>query len=211
MAAAAAALGETAPPVRILRGELTAWQMRGLTGDMTVRVPGGQSHACRVTPETYITREIVRITPVGVKAGDSVEVVGDYRGSTGRCAAITIYIRPPEARPSPVRASGHTPIPIPQPRFLDNFFPRGLLTYAGTVLSQDANRLVVRTRKDGEKSFVLRNDTIFSQSGREVEPERLKIHTSVFVRAGQTFDGTLEVYQVIWGDILKPGPAPVAP
>ncbi|MCC6590705.1 MAG: hypothetical protein IT168_28700 [Bryobacterales bacterium] len=200
----AGACAQTTPPVQIIRGELLLWQVRGLAGEMAIRLSDGQAQTCQVTPDTYITRQTIRITPVAVKPGDWVEVVGDRRAGNDQCTAVTIYVRPPEPKPRPKGVTGRAPIPIPQPRLMDNLYPRGRLTYAGTVLSQNDKRIVVRTRKDGDKSFALRDDTIFSDSGREVQARQIDVHTHVFLRAGQTFDGDLEVYQIIWGDILQP-------
>lgn len=205
LAGTMAAWAQTSPPVQILRGELVGWQVRGLAGEMAVRSTGGHVHNCRILPDTYLTRQTMRITPVGVKVGDSVEVVADFSGG-GHCTAVTVYVRPPEPRPRLARGTGRAlPFPIWQPRnLMDNLIPRGRLTYAGIVIRMDKQRLTVRTRKDGQKSFALREDTIFSEAGREVEPAALEVHRTVYLRASPTFDGDLEVYQVVWGDILRP-------
>lgn len=205
------AWAQSAPPVQIIRGELLLWQVRGLAGEMAIRMPDGQAQSCQVTPDTYITRQTMRITPVAVKPGDWVEVVGDRRSAGDQCTAVTIYVRPPEPKLRAKGVTGRAPIPIPQPRLMDNLYPRGRLTYAGTILSWNEKRVMVRTRKDGDKSFALRDDTIFSESGREVEASHLQVHTHVYLRAGQTFDGDLEVYQIIWGDILQPDRPSSAP
>ncbi len=207
LAAAALAFGQDGPPVQVIRGELVSWQVRGLAGDMAVRTSEGAVHTCVVKPDTYLTRQTMRITPVGVKVGDTVEVVADLRAGTGTCTALTVYVSPPEIKQRAHKGFGRPiTMPIPQPRnLLDGLLPRGRLTYAGIVSSMDNKRLVLRTRKQGEKSFALREDTIFSDSGREVDPEALRMQTSVYVRASQTFDGDLEVYQIIWGEILVPG------
>lgn len=206
LAMAAGAFAQEGPPVRIVKGELVVWEMRGLSGEMGVRSADGLVQSCRVTADTYLTRQTIRVTPVGVKVGDWVELVANTKEGDGRCTAVTVYIKPPEPRPRLARGTGRPlPVPIPQPKGLfDNLLPRGRLTYAGIVSSMDQKRLVLRTRKDGEKSFALREDTIFSEDGREVEPNALHVQTSVYVRASQTFDGDLEVYQIIWGAILVP-------
>ena len=43
---------------------------------------------------------------------------------------------------------------------------------------------------------------MFSNRGRSVEAAALGAQTRVFVRANRTYDGDLEVYHVVWGDIL---------
>lgn len=112
LAGAMAALGQTGPPVRILRGELTVWQVRGLAGDMAVRSIDGHVFNCRILPDTYLTRQTMRITPVGVKIGDSVEVVADFGDSAERCTAVTVYVRPPEPKPRLSRGTGRA---LPSP------------------------------------------------------------------------------------------------
>ena len=203
LAMVAAAWAQTNPPVRILKGELVEWDVRGLAGEMAVRRADFKLERCRVLPDTFITRELLRVTPAGVRAGDTVEVVADFREGQTRCVAMTIYIRPPEiAR----RATGDSPLRQSFTRSLmDGLWPRGVFAYAGIVSAVDANHIVLRTRLHGEKTFNVRDDTMFSDSGRLVEPNDLQIYTRVYLRANRSFEGRLDAMSVVWGSILTPG------
>ncbi len=86
----------------------------------------------------------------------------------------------------------------------DSIVPRGTLVFTGIVLRLAADRMVLRTRSDGERSLVLRRDTRYKEEGRRVEASALAPATRVFIRAGKSLDGQLEAYEVVWGQILEP-------
>jgi hypothetical protein len=187
-----------APALRILKGELLEWNVRGLSGDLLVDAEEGPRRwRCRVTTDTFLSRASIRIHPAGVRVGDTLEIVAE--GVPSSCVARTVYIRPPDPRLARKR------IALSMSRSaLDTLWPRGLLTFTGMVNRVEGNRLYLQTRKFGSKSFALRDDTIFSHAGRNVEPSDLGQQTRVFVRANRTYEGDLEVYHVVWGDILLP-------
>lgn len=197
--------GEDGPPVRVWKGELTEWTVRGPSGDFAL-LEKATIHRCRVTPETYLTRETLRVTPIGVRVGDFVEVVADLREGPSRCRALTLYIKPLERTPQQAARSPYWS--SPQAPFLDNLFPRGMMTMTGIVDSIEGERLVLWTRGQKKMSLSLRPDTVFSDNGRPVSVEGLPVQTRVFLRAGRSFEGTLEVYQIVWGDILFPSKGP---
>ncbi len=187
-----------APALHVLKGELLEWNVRGLSGDMLLEIlDGGRRWRCQVTADTFLSRASIRIHPDGVRAGDNLEIVA--QGTPVACVARTVYIRPPD----PLRARARAAISVSR-NGLDSRWPLGLLTFTGTVNRLEGNRLFLQTRKFGEKSFALRDDTLFSSAGRNVEANELAAQTRVFVRANRTFDGDLEVYHVIWGEILQP-------
>jgi hypothetical protein len=190
------------PPVQILKGELMRWEVRGFSGDLSLRDAFQRVHRCRVTPDTYMTRvqTKLRVTPVAIKPGDFLEVVADQRDGAEHCRALTIYVRVSD----PARTLARTGSIPPQRIIMDNLWPRGSLTFAGVVQRVENGRMVVQTRKDGEKTFHLRADTVYTQQGRLVEADRLEVHTRVFVRAGRGFEGEMEAYQVLWGGIVSP-------
>ena len=199
--AATTLAGQEGPPVRIMRGELIRWEVRGFAGDLSIRDAMHRVHRCRVTPDTYMTRQTLRVTPVGVKPGDFLEVVADLRDGPESCRALTIYVRASD--PALVAARGPLTIP-PQRIIMDNLWPRGALTFAGVVQRLEPDRMIVQTRKDGSQTFHLRSDTVYTAEGRVVELARLAVHTRVFVRAGRGFEGEMEAYQVVWGGIVTP-------
>jgi hypothetical protein len=149
-----------------------------------------------------MTRETLRVTPIGVRVGDFVEVVADMREGAGRCRALTVYIKPLERTPQQAAKSVYWS--SPSSAFLDNLFPRGLMTLSGIVASIEGERLVLWTRGQRKMLFSLRPDTVFSDNGLPVGVEGLRPQTRVFLRAGRSFEGTLEAYQIVWGDVLFP-------
>jgi hypothetical protein len=87
---------------------------------------------------------------------------------------------------------------------LDHIYPRGKLTFAGIVLEHTPARLLLKTRAEGRKELRLRDDTRYTDQGAPSDPSMLEVNTMVFVRAGEAYDGRLEAYQVIRGQILLP-------
>jgi hypothetical protein len=194
-------LAQEEPPVRILRGELIRWDVRGLAGELSLRDALHRMQRCRITPDTYMTRQTLRVTPVGIKPGDFLEIVADLREGIEACRALTIYVRASDPSMRHVRA----PLSIPPQRIImDNLWPRGSLTFAGVIQQLTPTRMVVQTRKNGEKTFNLRPDTVYTAKGLLVEAGKLEVHMRVFVRAGNGVEGEMEAYQVLWGDIVTP-------
>jgi len=87
---------------------------------------------------------------------------------------------------------------------IDLLAPRGNLTFSGVIARLAADRLVLHTRLDGEKTILLRDDTRYLDNGTDVDAADLKANTRVFVRAGKNLEDQVEAYQVIWGAILEP-------
>ena len=86
----------------------------------------------------------------------------------------------------------------------ESIFPRGNLTFSGVVVHLSPESLVLRTRSDGPKTLLIRPDTRYLEGGSQVDLPALKVNTRVFVRAGRNFEGEIEAYQVVWGEILLP-------
>jgi hypothetical protein len=189
--------GGGAPALRILKGELVEWNVRGLSGDLLLEEgdDGPRRWRCQITNDTFLSRASIRIHPAGVRPGDTVEIVAE--GAPKSCVARTIYVRPPDPRRMRTRVT------LARNSILDSLWPRGLLTFTGIVNRVEGDRLYVQTRKFGSKSFALRTDTVYSNGGRKVELADLGTQTRVFIRANRTYEGDLEVYHVIWGEILQ--------
>ena len=203
-----AADATSAPALRILKGELVEWNVRGHSGDLILEDDDGPRRwRCQVTADTFLSRASIRIHPAGVRAGDRLEVVAETPGGGGAaiaassCRARTVYVRAPAPRRVRIRQPWLT-----VSGYLDNLWPRGLLTFAGTVSRVEGNRLYLQTRRFGSRSFALRDDTVYSGAGRSLEAAALESQTRVFIRASRTFDGDIEVYHVVWGEILQPRP-----
>jgi len=204
--ATAASAADGAPTLRILKGELVEWNVRGHSGDLILEDDDGPRRwRCEVTPDTFLSRASIRIHPVGVRAGDRLEVVAETPGgaavAASSCRARTVYVHAPDPRRVRMRQPWLT-----VSSYLDNLWPRGLLTFTGTVSRVEGNRLYLQTRKFGSKSFALRDDTVYSGAGRSLEATALANQTRVFIRASRTFDGDIEVYHVVWGNILQSRP-----
>ncbi len=191
--------GQDGPPVRILQGELIEWQVQAGAGSFSIREADNQVHWCRLEPETYITRQSHRVSAVGVRPRDQLEVIADLR--KGGCVAVTIYVRPPETARRYPRLMLPPP---PRTNFMDNLYQRGNMTFAGVVQRLDQEMLVLKTRAGSQLLFQLRPDTVFSAWGKEVDSKSLAPQTIVYVRAGNVFGGDMEAFQIVWGDILTP-------
>jgi hypothetical protein len=191
-----------APPVQILRGELIEWDPRQLAGGFAFRDSDSKVHRCRYSSETHILRQTLRVSPMGVRPGDYFEVVAEMKSGLSSCRALTIYVRALDpARTTNIRS---TTAVLGARTFMDNLWPRGSLTFSGVVQRIDPNRMIVQTRQDGQKTFHLRSDTLYSSAGRLVEHGRLAVHQRIFVRAGRGIEGEMEAYQIVWGGIVQP-------
>ena len=174
------------PPVRIVRGEIIDWRVRGPVGDFAVRGADSGVERCRVIPETFITRQTLRVSPTGVRVGDSVEVIADARNGEDRCDALTIYVRPLS---SPmVMALAVTAFPY--------MWPFGATGFAGVVSAIGPGHLVIRTRNQALRSFKLHGDTAFANAGKLVDPRTLEVYTRVWVRATRSSRTLLTRFRV---------------
>jgi hypothetical protein len=88
---------------------------------------------------------------------------------------------------------------------IDQLYPRGNLTFSGVIIRMNPQMMVVRTRTEGEKTILLRQDTRYMDSGLPAEISMLAVNTRVSIRGGRNLDNELEAYQVIWGQIEGPG------
>jgi hypothetical protein len=188
---------EQAPP-GLVRGKLESRAGTLTSGELSIRSADGLLWLCSYNDKTYIERERLRIAAPSLKPGDSIEMVTSR--SSGPCYARTVHILtdlPPSMPSSAQRARLRAGRPA-----WESIAPRGNLTFAGIVLRLDATSMLLRTRFDGQKTVLLRQDTGFAGSGRTVDSSELRVNTRVFVRAGRNPWGDLEAYQVVWGEIL---------
>ncbi len=75
--------------------------------------------------------------------------------------------------------------------------------FSGLVVRVDHAVLTLRTRTDGVKTILLRQDTRYIGDGQRVDAAALRNHTRVFIRAGRNLDNDIEAYQVVWGEIVR--------
>ena len=188
----------------LVRGDLIECETSaGGAGELSVRTASHQVFRFRFDRQTYFERDRARSSAAGLDKGDLVEVVADRAEEPVLRYARTVHVldRQPAGRP-----------PVSQGRYrayrtsTDRIVPMGDLTFAGVVGRVRDGRLVLRTRADGEKTILLRQDTRYLEDGLEVSPGTLKNDTRVFIRGAKNFEGDIEAYQVIWGRILDPSP-----
>jgi hypothetical protein len=188
-------------PIGIVRGELITWQATAGAGELNVKTLEGHVYQCSFDKKTYFERDNQLVTPGAMQAGDRLEIVSDRKPGSQLCYARTVHVLDPAA----ARLG-----PGGGPRFrrerspTESFAPRGDMTFAGVVVRVDHDLLTLRTRADGEKLILLRQDTRYIGDGQRVDADGLKRNTRVFIRAGRNLDNDVEAYQVVWGEIVQP-------
>ncbi|MCS6954142.1 MAG: hypothetical protein RMK57_11520 [Bryobacterales bacterium] len=192
-------MGEQALTVR---GVLIEWEGSAHAGEFAIRhVATFEVYRILYDARTDFQFDGGPFSMTEARLGDVFEVTAEPPpGRLGSLArTVRVLQRGPEPPPPPRRRARPRPVP-----FADDRFPRGNLALAGVVIRVDPGALVLRTRRDGEKIFLLRPDTRYSEDGAPVEASALRVNTPVFVRAGLNFNQELEAYQVMWGRILAP-------
>jgi hypothetical protein len=188
-------------PIGIVRGELLTWQATAGAGELDLKTPEGHVYQCSFDKKTYFERDNQLVTAGAMKAGDRLEIVSDRKPGSQLCYARTVHVL--DAAPARLGPGG-------RPRFrteqspTESFAPRGDMTFAGVVVRIDNGLLTLRTRADGDKLILLRQDTRYIGDGQRVDAGGLKRNTRVFIRAGRNLDNDVEAYQVVWGEIVQP-------
>jgi hypothetical protein len=199
---AAMALGAQNPPRRwplgIFHAELRSIEGSPTGGWLGVRMDNGDEFSCRYDSRTFLERDRLKIPQSALRSGDRIEVVSEANSTRANCTARFINViakQPPKFTPG---TSGWTIT-----RATESFAPRGNLTFAGLVQELKGTLMTLRTRQEGTLTLRLRPDTKFIASGLAVRREDLQTQMRVFIRGDYSlFDGELEVFQVVWGDIL---------
>ncbi len=188
-------------PIGIVRGDLVKWEASAGSGELDFKTIEGRLYQCSFDAKTYFERDNQRVAPGVMAAGDRVEIVSDHKAGSEICYARTVHVSDAVAvRTGP----GGRPRLRHEQSPTESFAPRGDMTFAGRVVRVDHDVLTLRTRADGDKLILLRQDTRYIGDGQRVEPAGLKRNTRVFVRAGRNLDNDIEAYQVVWGEIVQP-------
>lgn len=187
-------------PLLLLADDLPVGVHSGYISDIKsssfkLKTTTGLQFECTYDHRTWFEQSRVRVPPSAFQPTDLVEIVADRRLIEGR----PCYIRTVRLADLGPKESGR--MRITYRPVTENLFPRGEFAWAGTVSEVTPTKLVVRTNNDGYKTVTFRRDTRFFESGVTSVRERLSPNTRVSLRAGRSFDGELEVYQVIWGSV----------
>jgi hypothetical protein len=187
-------------PIGILRGDLVNWTGPSDAG-MVILTNATGMYRCGFDAKTYMEREGQRAAVGAFSPGDRIEIVADHKPGSDACYARTLHsVDRPLVRMIP----GRRPPLVRGPSPTESWAPRGDMTISGLVIRVSPELLVVRTRSDGEKQIVLRQDTRYMSGGLRVDPAALEVNTRVFVRAGHNLDNEVEAYQIVWGHIVQP-------
>jgi hypothetical protein len=189
-------------PIGIVRGDLVEWDGEMTQGDILVRTPPDRIYTCQFDNHTYLERDGQRIGLQALKTGDHLELVADHKPGSQRCYARTIRVV--EKTVAPVNPGYRVNLRRSN-TIIDQIYPRGNLTFSGVIIRMTPQMMVVRTRTEGEKTILLRQDTRYMDSGLPAEISMLAVNTRVSIRGGKNLDNELEAYQVIWGQIEGPG------
>ncbi len=181
-------------PSGIVRGKITEPSTGGLRGSFRLTDDLGRALRCTYDERTWFESQRVRVSLNAFTPQDTVEVLAD-RGQNQSCYARTVRLAEPNA-------------PAPNPRrpvyrgVTEHLMPRGDLAFSAVVTELTADIVSLRTRTEAPRRFRLRPDTRFLENGVVSVQANLSVNQRVFVRAGKSVEGALEVYQLIWGEIL---------
>jgi len=191
-------------PVGLIRGQLLECDPAGSEGELSIRASTNQVYRFRYDSKTYFEIENRRTTADGLRKGDPIEVLADRVAGLNLSYARTVHVLEPVRKQRPTFSLGRYRA---YRSALEPLLPSGDLTFSGVVQRLNGDWLLLRTRLDGEKRILLREDTHYLAEGAPVNASALKPNMRVFIRAGRNLDNDLEAYQVIWGAILDPGSA----
>ncbi|MCX6608147.1 MAG: hypothetical protein NTV52_31790 [Acidobacteria bacterium] len=181
-------------PSGIVRGKITEPVTVGLGGTFLLTDEVGRVLRCAFDARTWFESLRVRVSLEAFTPQDPVEVLVDRQPERG-CYARTVRLAEPNAPATNSRRPVYRSV-------TEHLYPRGELVFAAVVTELTAEVVVLRTRTEAARRFRLRPDTRFLENGVVSERANLSVNQRVFVRAGKSVEGALEVYQMIWGGIL---------
>jgi hypothetical protein len=171
---------------------MVSWEGSPTNGVLLARNTAGTVEGCRYDSLSILELSRQRVTVAKLEPGDPLEILADHKPGSRDCYIRMLQVIPPGPPPSRVKPVAK------RPAFE---LPRGDRTVSGVIVRRDARSITLRTR-DGEQTLVLRKDTRYLADGSQQDSGALAVNTRVFVRAGQTLDGGVEAYQVMWGEIV---------
>ncbi len=182
----------------LLRGVLLEWEGDARAGEFSVRAADHRVHVFLFDERTVFEREGRRTRASALARGDVIEVAYDAEDSALRRYARAVVVTAP-AKPRPAI------VPWSRPSLTEpgSLFARGQYALAGVIAQVHADRVHLRTRRGGEQVILLREDTRLTGDGLPAERSALQVNMRVFIRAGRTWEGDLEAFEVVWGRILR--------
>ncbi len=186
-------------PIGILRGDAVDRRGTALEGSIVLKTSDEHEYVCHYDNFSYLERDGERIGAGAIKSGNHLEIVSDHKPGSKDCYARSVHVLLNSVLPV---NPGYR---IRQRRTVaEQIFPRGNIVQAGIIVRLTPELIVLRTRHDGEQSFLVRQDTRYLDSGVAADFSQLETNLHVSVRAGMNLDNQLEVFQVIWGRIDGP-------
>lgn len=79
----------------------------------------------------------------------------------------------------------------------------GNLLFTGIILRVEEGSIVLRNRSGVRQVIQLRQDTRYIGSGLPDMRQAMPMGRPVQVRAGKTFEGDVEAFTIMWGEILR--------
>ena len=184
-------LGAEVVPVGVVSGYISDIQ----PASFLLKTITQKEFRCSYDHRTWFEQSRLRVPVKAFQPADLVEIVADRRLIDG----TPCYVRTVRLADMSKKQSGR--MRITYRAVTENIIPRGEYQWAGTVSKLTADKMILRTRDDGYKTIVLRQDTRYLEDGVVSEWERLRPNTRVSIRAGRNFEGAVEVYQIIWGSV----------
>lgn len=201
VAIAAGLLGQDPPQAEGVRGSLLEWEGSATSGELSIRTRTHHVYRFRFDDKTRFETADKDVSIQDLRVRDVVQVFSDRGAGVPHSYAQRVQVL--RRGPTPPKPARHVRRRSYSPP-VEERFPRGNLTLSGVVVSRSEDRLVLRTRLEGEKTILLRSDTRYLDGGQEVDASALEVNTRVFMRVGKNLNREIEAYRVVWGEILRP-------
>jgi len=195
----------------IARGRLLECDT-GESGELSIRLENDRVYWYAYNSKTSVEQDHQPTSVPKLHKGDEIEIISDSAADVtlGYARIIHVLESQKESGPPPPPVSRgryampRHPVAREDPLKLEMFMLRGTLDFAGLVCQLNDERMVLRTRADGEKTIYMRPDTRFMKDGVTAAASALRLNTRVYVRGSKNLEGEIEAFQVIWGSMLAP-------
>ncbi|MBV6433442.1 MAG: hypothetical protein IANPNBLG_03620 [Bryobacteraceae bacterium] len=197
--AAGCGLAQDRPPAPLVRGVFQDWVGAEENGTFRFHTADLQEHRCRFTSKTYFEQDHRRTYVSGIAKGENLEILSERTAEPPRCRALIVRVvadgKQRAPRPHPHAQTAYSPT--------ESFAPRGNLLFTGIILRVEEGSIVLRNRSGVRQVIQLRQDTRYIGSGLPDMRQAMPMGRPVQVRAGKTFEGDVEAFTIMWGEILR--------